>query len=82
MIYLVYGITDCPSCLRVCADLMDDDREYVFINCDFSKSYRDSIRDELNWPTFPIVILKKDEETTFIGGSEQLKEHMQSLSAI
>lgn len=82
MIYTVYGISDCPACLRACADLMDGDYEYIFINCDFSRTYRDSIRDELNWPTFPIIIATKSQETLFIGGSEQLKQHMQSLSAI
>ena len=79
---MVYGISDCPSCLRVCADLMDGDFEYVFVNCDFSKTYRNNIRDELSWPTFPIVIAVDGKETSIIGGSEQLKEHMQSLSAI
>ena len=82
MIYVVYGISDCPACLRVCADLMDGGYEYIFINCDFSKSYRHSIRDELNWPTFPIVLVKKAQETTVIGGSEQLKSYLQSISAV
>ena len=82
MVYVVYGISDCPACLRACADLMDGDYEYVFVNCDFSKSYRTSIRDELNWPTFPIIIVKKDKETQVIGGSDQLKQYLQSLSAI
>ena len=81
-VYHVYGISDCPSCLRCCADLMDADYEYIFINCDFSRSFRDKIRHELNWPTFPIVICETDEEKTIIGGSEQLKAHMSSLSAI
>ena len=38
-VYIVYGITDCPACLRACADLMEADIEYVFVETDFAKSY-------------------------------------------
>ena len=46
-IFMVYGVTDCPHCLRACALLMEKDIEHVFINMDFSKTYRDSIRADL-----------------------------------
>ena len=35
-IFIVYGITDCPACLRTQADLMERDKEYVFVETDFS----------------------------------------------
>ncbi len=76
MIYLIYGITDCPSCLRAEADLMEADKEYVVISADFSKSYRKLIREQLKWPTFPIVVLQEDNNNTIIGGLEQLREHL------
>lgn len=79
MIYLVYGISDCPSCLRACADLMDRDIEYVFINCDFSKTYRDRLKVKFNWSTFPIIIEADHKEKSLIGGHEQLKEHLSNL---
>lgn len=84
MIYVVYGITDCPACLRACADLMDGypSYEYVFVEMDFSKSYREQIKDKYKWPTFPIVIRIVGEETTVIGGYDQLKRHLSSLDAI
>jgi|TARA_R110000787_G_scaffold216691_2_gene325714 glutaredoxin-related protein len=80
--FVVYGISDCPSCLRVCADLMENEQEYVFVNCDFSKSFRKSIRDELNWPTFPIIMLRADDENLVIGGGEQFKDYIASLLAL
>ena len=80
MVFYVYGISDCPACLRACADLMESDREYVFINCDFSKSYRNSIREQLNWATFPVIICDTNEEKSLIGGSEELKRHLEALS--
>jgi len=76
MIYLIHGISDCPSCLRAEADLMDADKEYVVIVADFSKSYRELIRRELNWPTFPIIVLREDNNNTVIGGLEALREHL------
>ena len=51
--YIVYGISDCPACLRACADLMEADNEYVFVEMDFSKTYREYIKDRHQWPTFP-----------------------------
>ena len=70
MIYIVYGITDCPSCLRAEALLMEQDKEYVVVTADFSKTYRQQIREELKWPTFPIIVLKEDHNNTLIGGLE------------
>ena len=72
MFYKVYGISDCPSCLRACADLMDKDLEYVFVNCDFSKTYRSQIKEQFNWSTFPIIIRHCAEETIVIGGHDDL----------
>lgn len=82
MIYEVYGISDCPACLRVCADLMENDLEYVFVNCDFSKTYRDRIRDKFPWPTFPLITVDNGKEIAVIGGSEQLKGHIASITRI
>ena len=80
MIFKVYGISDCPACLRACADLMANDHEYIFINCDFSKKFRKDIREELSWPTFPLVIATTDKENTFIGGYTELKSYLDNLS--
>ena len=79
-IYLVYGITDCPSCLRAQADLMEQDLEYVFISADFSKSYRDAIREEFNWSTFPIVVRVTPTEETLIGGYNELEIELKNIN--
>ena len=77
-IYKVYGISDCPACLRACADLMDvyPDKEYVFVNCDFSKSFRDHIREIYNFPTFPLIVKIIGHREVLVGGSTQLREHL------
>jgi glutaredoxin len=74
--YIVYGVTDCPACLHACADLMENDLQYVFVEMDFSKDYRTYIRDEHNWPTFPIIARRNNDTVIVIGGYEQLKEHL------
>ena len=76
MYYEIYGISDCPACLRAQALLMQKNIEYVFINADFSKSYRDSIREEFFWTTFPIVVLVEEQKRQVIGGYDQLKENL------
>ena len=76
MYYIVYGITDCPSCLIAQAKLMERDKEYVFVNTDFSKTYRNDIREKLNWPTFPIIVMIQDQNNTLIGGADELSVHL------
>tara|TARA_R110000744_G_scaffold17022_2_gene46456 strand:- start:1313 stop:1552 length:240 start_codon:yes stop_codon:yes gene_type:complete len=71
-IFIIYGITDCPSCIRACADLMERGIEYVFVQADFSKAYRIAITQALHWPTFPIVIRVLGEEESLIGGYDEL----------
>ena len=77
--YMIYGITDCPSCLYAQALLMKKDKEYVGVVADFSKTYRNSIRDELNWPTFPIIVLAEGQKNMVIGGFNELEKHLERL---
>tara|TARA_B100000686_G_scaffold339677_1_gene414130 strand:+ start:527 stop:772 length:246 start_codon:yes stop_codon:yes gene_type:complete len=81
MIYFVYGITDCPACLRACADLMEADLEYVFVETDFSKTYRSQLKKQYRQSTFPIIIRKSGPETLIIGRHEDLGPHLAQLSA-
>ena len=80
--YIIYGITDCPACLRAQADLMEADIEYVFVEMDFSKTYREHIKDKYVWPTFPIIIRQSYNTFIRIGGYDQLKEYMKSSGSL
>jgi glutaredoxin len=80
--YIVYGVSDCPACLRACADLMEADMEYVFVEADFSKSYREHLKDKYEWPTFPIIVRQINNITMKIGGYDQLKEYMKNPGAL
>ena len=71
-IYLIYGISDCPACLRAQAVLMELDLEYVFIEMDFSPTYRESIKKELKWSTFPIIMIANQNGEELLGGFEDL----------
>jgi len=71
-VYLIYGITDCPACLRACADLMENNKEYVFIETDFSKTYRESIKKEFDWHSFPIIVRVDKDNEKLIGGYAEL----------
>tara|TARA_B100000085_G_C18450625_1_gene474700 strand:- start:287 stop:541 length:255 start_codon:yes stop_codon:yes gene_type:complete len=73
-VYIVYGITDCPACLRACADLMERNLEYAFVETDFSKSYRDALKKEFNWSTFPMIVKVSQDEEEFIGGYDEIRQ--------
>jgi glutaredoxin-related protein len=79
VIYLIYGITDCPACLRACADLMEGDKEYVFIETDFSPSYRAHLKKKYQWKSFPIVVkLLGHHDKVLVGGYNQLRAHLET----
>jgi glutaredoxin len=80
MVYFVYGITDCPACLRACAALMEADLEYVFVETDFAKSYRKQLQHQYRHSTFPIVVRKSEMENLMIGGYDDLTTHLESLA--
>ena len=71
-IYIIYGITDCPACLMAQAVLMESGIEYVFVETDFSKTYRESVKEEFEWSTFPIVIKVTKDAEEVIGGYDEL----------
>jgi|TARA_R110001583_G_scaffold96407_8_gene240642 glutaredoxin len=71
--YTIHGISDCPACLRAAALLMERDLEYVVVVADFSKRYRTLIRNQLKWPTFPIIVLTEGAKSTVIGGFDELQ---------
>jgi glutaredoxin len=80
MTYFVYGITDCPACLRACADLMEAELEYVFVETDFAKSYRTQLKKEHRRSTFPIIIRRSEMETLVIGGHDDLQTHLNKIT--
>ena len=70
---MVYGITDCPACMHAQAELMSRDEQYVFVNADFSAKYRSDIREDLGWPTFPIITnITEEHEERLIGGYDEM----------
>ena len=75
--YKIYGITDCPACLRACALLMERGIEYCFVESDFSPTYRKVLKKQWGWNTFPIIVKISisdvhDTSTTIVGGYDEL----------
>ena len=76
--FIIYGISDCPACLRACARAMETypSSEYVFVNCDFSPSYRESIKNKYHFYTFPIVVMKIGDDEQLVGGYAELVQFL------
>ena len=71
-VYLIYGISDCPACLHAQAVLMELELEYVFVEMDFSKTYMKSIKKELEWSTFPMIVKVCGAGEELVGGYDDL----------
>lgn len=76
--FIIYGISDCPACLRACADALElyPSSEYVFVNCDFSPSYRESVKNKYNFYTFPIIVMRTGEKEQLVGGHSELVQFL------
>ena len=80
--YMIYGVTDCPHCLRAQALCMEKGVEYVWVMLDWSKECREYIKDRWEWKTYPIVTKltwigpPHDPEYTedLVGGFDELQE--------
>tara|TARA_R110002110_G_scaffold340870_2_gene551142 strand:+ start:626 stop:883 length:258 start_codon:yes stop_codon:yes gene_type:complete len=71
-VYVIYGITDCPACLMAQAVLMEAGIEYAFVEMDFSRTYRDSVKEKFKWHTFPIIVRIGTEDEGLVGGYDDL----------
>jgi len=73
-IYIIYGITDCPACLRACASAMElyPSYEYIFVETDFSGGYREKLKKKYGVKTFPIIIFEQNGCETLVGGYDEL----------
>jgi glutaredoxin len=74
MMYMIYGVTDCPHCLRAQALCMEKDVDYAWVMMDWSSTYRDHIKEKFSWTTYPIIT-KLDYESgdeDLLGGHSEL----------
>ena len=53
--YMIYGVTDCPHCLRAQALCMEKDVDYAWVMMDWSKDFREKQKKMFKWKTYPIV---------------------------
>jgi hypothetical protein len=62
---------------------MEKDVEYVWVNMDWSKQYREYIKSDWNWKTYPIITKMSFTEGTprmwLVGGFDELQLELLSL---
>ena len=75
--YMIYGVTDCPHCLRAQALCMEKDVDYAWVMMDWSKEYREYIKGSWKWKTYPIITkMSFDEDGSkefIVGGFDELQ---------
>ena len=81
--YKIYGVSDCPYCLRAQALCMEKGIEYVWVNMDWSKAYRERQKELFNWKTYPIITTFEFDDDgateSLIGGFDELQLELLSL---
>jgi len=81
--YTIYGVTDCPWCLRAQAWCMENEVEYVWVSMDWSPAYREYIKNSWGWKTYPIVtetFFDQDGPEEFlVGGFDDLRAKLLSI---
>ena len=75
--FVIYGVTDCPHCLRAQALCMEKDADYTWVMMDWSKEYREYIKGSWKWKTYPVITrMSFDEdgsEEFIVGGFDELQ---------
>ena len=81
--YMIYGVSDCPHCLRAQALCMESDVDYAWVMMDWSKEYREYIKGSWKWKTYPVITrMEFDEdgsEEFIVGGFDELQLELLSL---
>ena len=80
---MIYGVSDCPHCLRAQALCMESDVDYAWVMMDWSKEYREYIKGSWKWKTYPVITrMEFDEdgsEEFIVGGFDELQLELLSL---
>ncbi len=78
--YMIYGVTDCPHCLRAQALCMEKDVDYAWVMMDWSKDYREHIKRDWQWKTYPVITKISFTEHTssevLVGGFDELQAEL------
>ena len=78
--FVIYGVTDCPHCLRAQALCMEKDVDYTWVMMDWSKEYRELVKGTFNWTTYPIItkLDYKSGDEELVGGFDELQARLLS----
>ena len=78
--YMIYGVTDCPHCLRAQALCMEKDVDYVWVMMDWSKDYREHVKRDWKWKTYPVITKVSFTDLTssevLVGGFDELQAEL------
>ena len=76
--YFIYGVPDCPFCVKAMRELDDRKYAYYFFDLEEDEVFMSDVKDFYKHNTVPIV-LENDIDTgatTFVGGCDSLLEKL------
>ena len=80
--YKVYGIIECNYCKNATALLQSKGMSYSYISLDNDEETLSSIKAEYNWRTVPLILKHSSDCDEFIGGYDNLREHLKKLEEV
>ena len=77
--YKVYGIVECNYCKNATALLQSKGKSYVYRALDDDEGTLSELKDKYNWRTVPLILKEGSSDDLFIGGYDNLREHLREL---
>ena len=78
--YKVYGLVDCNYCKNATLALQAKALSYAYFSLDKDEQLLEYFKKEYSWATVPIIVFVEDDaEETFIGGYDNLIEHLTNV---
>ncbi len=77
--FYLYTTAECPFCFK--AKVLLTEKKYKFVTMELNKTHDTlkRLKEEMNWPTVPMVFELQGRDHKFIGGYTELVEYLEGV---
>lgn len=79
--YVLFVINECGFCSQAIELLNKELKEYKVVDITNDLNARAQIKIAFDWPTFPLIMTKKERTLHLIGGYTDLKKEIEQIAA-